>query len=472
MSFIQKNNSYIVKSRIKTLVLLLLAIVVVSCNSKVKKAEDTHDGHDHSKEQEVHSEASHSKENKHDDHDHAKEGNASKGDHSGHNHKEGDHSNEDHSKHDAANGHSKDEHTTSEKEDTHAETDIHLSKAQLKSAKVKIEALEKRNMRERVEVTGSIEVPPQSRASVYAPMEAFVYSTKLLPGDKVRKGQTVAVLQHPSFIELQYSYLESINKLNVAQSDYERKKKLYESEIASKKAFLTTESAYFSAKSLVDSYASQLEMMGFSPSKVASEGIQKYVYVGAPISGYVVTNNLSKGKFLSANQEMIEIIDNEHLHAELNVFGTDITKLKKGDDFLFRASGVDKQYDGKVKLISQKVNAQSKTVNVHGHFEDKEGVLKAGMFINAEVLLGGKKVYAVPEEAIIENEDKSYIFMAKSDTEFVPLEVTLGDNDGGFVELKTIQDNYYNIKIVTRGTHFLKGAFLAQSGGMDHGHAH
>ncbi|PIE73446.1 MAG: efflux transporter periplasmic adaptor subunit, partial [Deltaproteobacteria bacterium] len=82
-------------------------------------------------------------------------------------------------------------------EDTHnhAEDEIHLTAEQLKSAKIKLGKIEKRIVRERIEVTGSIEAPPQSKATIHAPLEAFVYQADLLLGDKVRKGQTIAILQ-------------------------------------------------------------------------------------------------------------------------------------------------------------------------------------------------------------------------------------------------------------------------------------
>lgn len=378
---------------------------------------------------------------------------------------------EDHSGHDHASEEKNKKTKSTIVEEEHNENEIHLTKAQLETAKIKVENIGKNKIRDRVEVTGTIEVPPQSKATVYAPMEAFVFKTDLLPGDKVRKGQTIAVLQHPNFIKLQYAYLEAINNLNVAKADYERKKMLLESDITSKKSFQITEGVYRSAKSLTSSYASQLKMAGLSPKMVAKNGIQEYVYVKAPIAGYVVENNLNKGMFLAANSEMMEIIDNDHMHAELNVFGTDITKIKKGDEFIFTPSGLDITYEGYIKLISQKVDEKTKTVNVHGHFEDEQNRLKSGMFINAQVLLAGKEVFAVPEEAIIDNEGESFIFMAESNEEFIPLEVTLGNTDNGFVEIKTIQDNNFNIKIVTKGAHFLKGKLLQQAGGME-GHAH
>ncbi len=349
--------------------------------------------------------------------------------------------------------------------------EIHLNPSQLKLADIAIEPIRKRNVRERINVTGTIEVPPQSKATVYAPLEAFVQKSELLPGDKIDKGETVAVLQHPNFSQLQYAYLEAINNREVLKADYDRKKMLLENEIASLKSFQTAESAYRSAESLVASYVSQLKMAGLSPQNVQKNGIQQYIYIKSPITGYVVKNNLNKGKFLAANEEMLEIIDTEHMHAELKVFGTDIAKVEQGTDFLFKPSGIDAEYVGYIKLISQAVNEGDKTVNVHGHFEDKKGLLKAGTFINAQIMTTSNNVYAVPESAIVEREGESFVFVAESSNEFMPLEVTVGNADEGYVELVSIADGIFERKIVAKGSHFLKGKWMELSGEME-GHAH
>jgi cobalt-zinc-cadmium efflux system membrane fusion protein len=356
-------------------------------------------------------------------------------------------------------------------QEQHAKNEIHLTKAQLEATRLNVGAIQKMTIRDRIAVTGTIEVPPQSKATIYAPMEAFVFKTDVLPGDKVEEGQVVAILKHPNFIQLQYAFLKANNDQKVAKADYERKKMLLANKIASKKSFLATEATYKSAESLVNSYISQLMMVGLNAEVVINKGIQEFIYVKTPIEGYVVENNLNQGKFLATNSEMMEIIDTNHMHAELNVFGTDITKIEKGDDFLFQPSGVDLNYKGYIKLISQKVDAKTKTVNVHGHFEDDKKVLKSGMFINAQILIGAKEAYAVPENAIIEVEGEQFVFLVESDVEFIPVEVTTGNTDNGFTEIKTIQGNKFNINIVTEGAHLLKGKLLQMAGRME-GHAH
>ena len=380
--------------------------------------------------------------------------------------------NEDTHNHETGEEHHDDE--TTEKisdHDDHDENSIYLTAKQIASASMKIEPIGKKQKKHRVPVTGTIEVPPQNKATIYSPMEAFVYETHLLPGDTIKKGQTVAVLQHPNFTQLQYAYLEAVNKRNVAKADYDRKKSLLESEIASRKSFQIAEGAYRSSQSLVDSYNSQLKMIGLSPSLVSKKGIQQFIYVKSPIDGYVVENNLNKGKFLTGNFEMMEIIDPQHMHAELRVFSADVVNIQPKDKFVFQPSGIDISYNGYIKLISQKVDNNNKTVDVHGHFDDPKHLLKAGMSINAEILIVGTTAFAVPENAVVEIEGENFVFTTTDNLKFIPIEVTLGNDNDGYIEIKSIQNNNFNINIVTDGSHYLKGELLKKSGGME-GHSH
>ena len=54
-------------------------------------------------------------------------------------------------------------------------------------------------------------------------------------GDKVRKGQVLAVLENPEFIRIQQQYMEIHGQLGYLQEEYDRKKILQEEEITSKK---------------------------------------------------------------------------------------------------------------------------------------------------------------------------------------------------------------------------------------------
>src|SRR6218665_548018 len=84
--------------------------------------------------------------------------------------------------------------TTEKKEEHHEEETgfVELTPAQIQSAEIAFGKIEKRSINGVISANGFLDVPPQSKVSVSAPMAGFVKSTQLLPGSRVRKGQVVA----------------------------------------------------------------------------------------------------------------------------------------------------------------------------------------------------------------------------------------------------------------------------------------
>ncbi len=353
----------------------------------------------------------------------------------------------------------------------HSDNEVELTPEQIKLAHIEIGKTKKQLIKDELAVAGEIQVPPQSKATVYAPIEAFVEKASLLPGEKVKKGQIIATLKHPKFIDVQQQYLQAIIKLNTEKANYTRKKSLYEQDIVSQKNFQTAESTYLTAKNIVESYASQLSLIGFSPKQIQTKGIQNFLYVIAPITGYITQNNMNRGKFVASNELMYEIIDDEHIHVELQVFAKDLGKVKKGSPIIFKARGIDKEYQGEVELIGTKIKEDTKTADIHGHFEDPSRIIKPGMFVEAKILSGGSLGYTLPEAALIEQDGEYFIFTPETDTHFKRLKIEKGVSQNGNIEIKAIEGDNFDIAIVTNGAYYLKGALLQNSGEMG-GHHH
>jgi cobalt-zinc-cadmium efflux system membrane fusion protein len=103
---------------------------------------------------------------------------------------------------------------------------VELTQAQYESAEITLGTIEKRSISGVISANGFLDVPPQSKVSISAPMAGFVKSTQLLPGSKVSKGQVVAVMENQDYIQLQQEYLENYGQLEFLNSEYERQKEL------------------------------------------------------------------------------------------------------------------------------------------------------------------------------------------------------------------------------------------------------
>ena len=121
-----------------------------------------------------------------------------------------------------------------------------FNKAQYKSAGIELGKVEKKNLSTTIQVNGLLDVPPQNLVTVSAIMGGFIKSTELLQGMKVKKGQIIATIQNPEFIQVQREYLENKSKLSYLDLEYKRQEELSKENVASTKIFQQVTSEYHS----------------------------------------------------------------------------------------------------------------------------------------------------------------------------------------------------------------------------------
>ena len=214
--------------------------------------------------------------------------------------------------------------------DDHGE-EIHFTVDQFNALGVKVDSLPKRNLGTYVEANGELEVPPQNQAEVTAVIGANVKDIKVIEGEKVKKGQVLAYLAHPDLIQLQTDYITNWNDLQFLEQEYERQSKLYEDKITSGKDFQKLKSDYNSKVGVVTGLEAQLQLIGISVTNLQKNKITQTVAVRSPIAGYVRLVEVKVGQYVNPETSMFEIINNEHVHADLMVFESDVHKVKEGD---------------------------------------------------------------------------------------------------------------------------------------------
>jgi len=315
-------------------------------------------------------------------------------------------------------------------------TGIRVTQNQFDTNDLMLGTMEKRTFPKMVETSGMIDVPPENRASITAFMGGFVKNTSLLIGDQVKKGQLLVTLENQEFVQMQQDYLEVFNQLDFLKAEFERNQTLFEEKIASQKNFLQAKSNYETAKARYQGLREQLQMLNISPSRVEQGNITSQAVIYAPISGSVTKMNVSKGSYISPATEILEIVNNDHVHLELTVFEKDILKVKKGQRIRFRIPEASEEtFDAEVHLVGTSIDNTDRSIKVHGHLaHEEEANFLPGMFVDAKIMTDTIKTWSLPEEAVIESEGTYYI-----------LKLT-GKEDGGytFERVAVKQGNTYD----------------------------
>lgn len=304
-----------------------------------------------------------------------------------------------------------------EGEDTCAKPEpkeISLSKEQFENSEIQTGQVENKNLNGILKVNGKLDVPPQNLVSVSAPMGGFLKSTDMLEGMHVTKGQVLAVLEHPEIAQLQQDFIEAKSRFELLDQELKRQQDLNKENVNSTKVLQQSQSDFNIAQARYKSLEEKIRMAGISKANVLNGNISGILTVISPINGYVTKVNVNIGKMINQQDVMFEIVDTEHLHAELTVFEKDITKIKEGQKVRFTlANDPDKELTATVHLIGRSFD-DSRSARIHCHLDKEDKELLPGMFINAVIELDGSKVNCVPVASIVKENNKEYIFIKET----------------------------------------------------------
>ena len=127
-------------------------------------------------------------------------------------------------------------------------------------------------------------------------MGGVVKHTNPLPGRFIARGAVVATLENPEFITCRVPFGEARHRWNNSQKEYERQKSLLEGG-SFREEIPAEQRLNISPWSKMQSAATQPQSVRRNANHTATKGIQQFLIVRAPISGYVSSVSMNIGKY-------------------------------------------------------------------------------------------------------------------------------------------------------------------------------
>ncbi|MDD3105695.1 MAG: efflux RND transporter periplasmic adaptor subunit [Bacteroidales bacterium] len=287
-----------------------------------------------------------------------------------------------------------------------------LNPQQREALDLELGTFQMRNLTTMVKTNGEMQVPPASSAEVTAVIGGNVRDIRVFHGDKVRRGQTLAILEHPDYIKLQEDFAELASRLEFLEMEYERQKELFENNVGAGREFQQVKSEYNSAKAKYQGLKARLQLLHLSPEKVKEGEISNSVPIVSPINGYVNEIDVKVGTYAGAQDMLFEITDNSEIHADFLVYENDVHLLEKGQKVHFTAANIpDKELTATIFAIGQEFEANARAVHVHASLDETVPGLIPGMYISGHILTDENYTRTLPNDAIVSEGTKSYIFV-------------------------------------------------------------
>ncbi len=354
--------------------------------------------------------------------------------------------------------------TTKEDSDDVASNIVQLTKEQASLAQLELAPIEQGKMKGMTHLNGIIDVPPTGIASVSIPMGGYIQDINLIPGTFVKKGQVLATVKDPAYVQLQENYLATKAKLSYLQQDLDRQKALLTQEAVSKKSFQQIQADYNTNAIQLKALSEQLKLINIQPDNLTTEKMSSLVQLVAPIAGYISKVNINRGKYVTPSDILLEIINPNDIHAAITIYEKDIANFKVGmKGTVTLTQDPAKKYPVSVLAVAHNIN-EDKTALLHCHFEKIPANVLPGMFLTADMVVETKDAVLIPIVSVQRFQGKDYIFIQSAENVFEVKEIQVIQSNATFVTVSNTDANaWIGKQIVVKNAFSLLGKLMNKS---------
>lgn len=157
----------------------------------------------------------------------------------------------------------------------------------------------------------------------------------------------------------------------------------------------------------------------------------------SPQNGVIDTLNIRQGFYVQPGTTMMSIGSLERVWINAEVFERQASEISIGSPVDMQLEYLPgKEWKGSVDYIYPTLDAKTRTLKVRLKFENKEELLKPGMF--AQVIIHGKyppKTLTIPREALIRTGSSNRVVLALGEGKFKSINVKMGRSNDEFVEI-------------------------------------
>jgi len=317
-------------------------------------------------------------------------------------------------------------------------------------------------------------------------VEGIVLKVHKKLGDRVKKGELMAVLESREVADAKAEYLASKEQLALAQDNYDRSHQLQKKRLISEQQLFEIKQTLLEIQIRNKAAARKLHALGFKSDYVkklpqqAVEHLTKYQMI-APFDGVVVEKHIvvgevlspdlteyviSEGKVLNTDSSAFVIADLSSVWVNFDVYPRDLPYIKKNQSVIISSTIADKV--GKISYISPIIDRETRTALIRSILPNPNEQWRAGLFITGKILVETIRAPLVISKMALQTANQPAIFVVTEDS-YELQAVKLGRSDEEQVEILAGLKN--GQAYVSKGGFILK-AQMQKASGASAGHAH
>jgi RND family efflux transporter MFP subunit len=311
---------------------------------------------------------------------------------------------------------------------------------------------------------------PYQVVDVHPKVTGFMVKINVDIGDKVHKGQTLAVLEVPELkAQLQGTGFEmqsAKDDLLRAQNEIKRDEAIhsalhadYERLLETSKAQpgliaqqelddaqskdLSSESQVDAAKASAAAAQQHAEVAHSDNSRV--QAIQNYTNVVAPLDGVIVWRYADTGALIqsgtNSNEQDIPIVrlsQSGLLRLRMPIPENDVKYVHVGDPMQVRVDAIGRSFTGKIVRFTRDVNFETRTMETEIDVDNKDLSISPGMYANTQMQLAqANDVTTIPVEALVIKGNREAVYSLDASNRVHIRNVEVGLQGSKLAEIKS-----------------------------------
>jgi RND family efflux transporter MFP subunit len=311
---------------------------------------------------------------------------------------------------------------------------------------------------------------PYQVVDVHPKVTGFMVKINVDIGDRVRKGETLAVLEVPELnAQLKGTVFEverAKDDLLRAQHEIKRAEAIHSALHADYERLLETSKAQpglIAQQELDDAESKDLSSESqVDAAKAAAAGaqqhaevahtdndrvqaLQNYTNVVAPLDGVIVWRYADTGALIqsgtNSNEQDIPIVrlsQSGLLRLRMPIPENDVQFVHIGDPMQVRVDAIGRSFTGKIMRFTRDVNFETRTMETEIDVENKDLSISPGMYANTEMELGhAEKVVTIPVEALVLKGNQETVYLLDASNHIRARNVEVGLRGSRLAEIKS-----------------------------------
>jgi len=267
-------------------------------------------------------------------------------------------------------------------------------------------------------------------ARIFAPFGGRVTRIAVRPGDRVKAGQTLAVLAAPELGVAQAEARKAENDYTLARKNLARIEELAKAGVAPAKDLAQAQADLARAQAERSRTQAKLKLYG------KAGAVDQALELKTPIDGVVVERNLNPGQEVRSDGQgdkpLFTVSDPTQLWFLLDVAEKDVGLVKPGTEIRLQSTSLgDDEVRGKVTHVADLVDPQTRSVKVRGTVDTPDERLKAEMFIVGNIKIPAPGGFLVPARAVYLRGEQHYAFVDAGNGRYERRALKLGPISGG-----------------------------------------